>query len=55
MNAVGIIEAPSMPCSAQKTIMLSMFQESPHRKLAKVKPAAEVASSQRVEKTRGPK
>ena len=49
---VGIIEAPSMPCSARKTIMLSMFQARPHNRLVTVKPAAEAANSQRVENTR---
>ena len=32
--------------------MLSMFQATPHNKLAKVKPSAEPAKSQRVEHTR---
>jgi hypothetical protein len=49
---VGIIEAPSSPCSARKTIMLSMFQARPQSRLATVKPAAEPANSQRVENTR---
>ena len=52
MNIVGIIEAPSSPCSARNTIMLSMFQASPHSRLATVNPAAEAANSQRVENTR---
>ena len=52
MNTVGIIEAPSRPCSARNTIMLWMFQASPHSMLATVKPAAEAVNSQRVENTR---
>ena len=49
---VGIIEAPSSPCSARNTIMLSMFQARPQSRLAAVKPAAEAVNNQRVEKTR---
>jgi len=49
---VGIIEAPSMPCSARKTIMLWIFQARAHNRLVAVKPAAEAANSQRVENTR---
>ncbi len=52
MNTVGIIEAPSRPCSARKTIMLWMFQARPHSMLASVNPAAEAVNSQRVENTR---
>ena len=52
MKTVGIIEAPSRPCSARKTIMLSMFQASPHSTEANVKPAEEAVNSQRVENTR---
>jgi hypothetical protein len=49
---VGIIEAPSSPCSARKTIMLSMFHARPQSRLAAVKPAAEAVNNQRVENTR---
>jgi len=49
---VGIIEAPSMPCSARKTIMLWIFQARAHNMLVAVKPTADAANSQRVEKTR---
>ena len=52
VNTVGIMEAPSRPCSARKAIMLSMFQARPHSMLASVKPAAEAVNSQRVENTR---
>ena len=52
MNTVGIIEPPRKPCSARKTIMLSMFQAQPHSRLASVKPAAETQNSQRVDITR---
>ena len=52
MKTVGIIDAPNSPWSARNTIMLSMFQASPHSMLAAVKPAAEAVNSQRVEKTR---
>ena len=49
---VGIIEAPSRPCSARKMIMLSIFQARAHNRLVSVNPAAETANSQRVENTR---
>ena len=52
MNTIGIMDAPSIPCSARKTIMLSMFQASPHSMLAMVNPTEEAVNSQRVEKTR---
>jgi hypothetical protein len=52
VNTVGIIDAPSIPCSARKTIMLCIFQARPHSMLDRVKPAAEMVNSQRVEKTR---
>ncbi len=52
MKTVGIMEAPSSPCSARNTIMLSMFQARPHSMLVTVKPAAEAVNSHRVENTR---
>jgi hypothetical protein len=51
-KTVGIIDAPSRPCSARKAIMLSMFQAKPQSMLARVKPAAEMVKSHRVENTR---
>lgn len=52
MNTVGIIEAPSRPCSARKTIIDWVFHASAHSRLDRVKPAAESVNSQRVENTR---
>ena len=52
VKTVGIIDAPSRPCSARKAIMLSMFQARPQSIEAIVKPAAEAVNSQRVENTR---
>ena len=52
VKTVGIIDPPRKPCSARKTIMLSMFQAQPHSRLVAVKPAAETQNSQRVDMTR---
>src|SRR6201996_1826647 len=52
VNTVGIIEPPRNPCSARKTIMLWMSQAQPHRRLVRVKPAAEMLTSQRVDSPR---
>lgn len=52
MNTVGIIDAPSRPCSARNMIVLWMFQARPHGMLATVNPAADAVNSQRVENTR---
>jgi hypothetical protein len=52
VKTVGIIDAPSIPCSARNTIMLSIFQATPQSMLATVNPAADAANSQRVENTR---
>src|SRR5690242_21250651 len=52
VKTVGIIEPPRKPCSARKTIMLSMFQAQPQSRLVAVKPAAETQNSQRVDITR---
>ena len=52
MKTVGIIEAPSNPCSARNTIIDCMLQAMAQSRLAAVKPAAEAVNSQRVENTR---
>ena len=43
---------PMKPCSARQTIMLLIDELSPHMKLAKVKPAAEIANKMRVPSAR---
>ena len=43
---------PINPCSARHTIMLLIEVEVPHRTLASVKPAAEVANRMRVPSAR---
>src|SRR6266542_2450084 len=52
VSTTGIIEPPRKPCSARKTIMLWMSQAQPHIMLVRVKPAAEMQKSQRVDMTR---
>src|SRR4051812_12672992 len=52
VNTNGIIEPPRKPCSARKAIIDWMSQAEAHRRLAKVKPAAETENSQRVDITR---
>ena len=52
VNTVGIMAPPRKPCAARKAIMLSMSQADPHRTLVNVKPAAEMAKSQRVDSNR---
>ena len=44
--------APRKPCSARQTIICSMVEVKPHIRLAPVKPAAEMANSNRVPKAR---
>src|SRR5207342_1785717 len=44
--------APRKPWSARHRIICSMVEASPHRKLAMVKPAAEIANSSLVPKAR---
>ena len=48
-NTVGTMAPPVKPCSARSTIIDSMFQAMPQPTLNKVKSAALVANSQRVE------
>src|SRR4051794_825666 len=43
---------PRNPCTARHTIICSMVEAKPHRKLATVKPAAEIANSIRVPSAR---
>src|SRR5476649_2576631 len=44
--------APKNPWIARQTIICSIDEANPHRKLAKVKPAAEIANSSRVPNAR---
>src|SRR3954463_15110149 len=43
---------PRNPCTARHRIICSMVEAKPHRKLATVKPAAEIANSKRVPSAR---
>src|ERR1700712_225559 len=43
---------PRNPCTARHRIICSMLEAKPHRKLATVKPAAEIANSNRVPSAR---
>src|SRR6478609_11825306 len=44
--------APRKPCSARQRIICSIEEAKPHRKLATVKPAAEIANNSRVPSAR---
>src|SRR5215218_7878598 len=44
--------APRNPCSARHTIICSMVEAKPQKKLAMVKPEADIANSSRVPKAR---
>ena len=43
---------PMKPCTARHTIMLPIDDEKPHIRLAKVKPAADIANNVRVPSAR---
>src|SRR4051794_41130420 len=43
---------PKNPCTARHRIICSMVEANPHKKLATVKPAAEIANSNRVPSAR---
>src|SRR3954466_3278312 len=43
---------PKNPCTARQTIICSMVEAKPHRKLAMVKPEAEIANNIRVPSAR---
>src|ERR1700676_1448167 len=51
-NPVGIMPAPRKPWIARDRIICSMVEAKPHRKLAMVKPAAEIANNSRVPNAR---
>src|SRR5207237_2154142 len=51
-NTVGTMPPPRKPCTARHTIICSMVEAKPHRKLAMVKPEAEIANSNRVPSAR---
>ena len=51
-NTVGIMPPPMKPWIARHTIMVPIEEESPHMKLAKVKPAHDTANSVRVPSAR---
>src|SRR3954453_18816681 len=51
-NTVGIMPAPRKPWIARHTIICSIVEAKPHRKLAMVKPDAEIANSSRVPSAR---
>src|SRR6478736_9475904 len=44
--------APKNPCTARQRIICSIVEANPHRKLAMVKPKAEIANSKRVPSAR---
>src|ERR1700719_30961 len=44
--------APKNPCSARHTIICSLMEANPQKKLAMVKPEAEIANSRRVPNAR---
>src|SRR6476659_7485313 len=44
--------APKNPCTARQRIICSIVEANPHRKLAMVKPEAEIANSNRVPSAR---
>jgi hypothetical protein len=47
-NTVGIMPPPMKPWIARQTIISGIVEESPHIRLATVKPPAEIAKSMRV-------
>src|SRR3981189_3639742 len=51
-NPVGIMPAPRNPWIGRQRIICSIDEANPHRKLAMVKPAAEIANSNRVPSAR---
>src|SRR6266404_7634271 len=51
-NTVGIMPAPRNPWIARQRIICSIVEANPHRKLARVKPEAEMANSNRVPSAR---
>src|SRR3982751_2976723 len=51
-NTVGIMPAPRKPWMARHRIICSIEEANPHRKLATVKPEAEIANKSRVPSAR---
>ena len=51
-NTVGIMPPPMKPCTARQKIISLIEEESPHIRLAAVKPAAEAANRMRVPSAR---
>src|SRR6185437_5394493 len=51
-NTVGIMPAPRNPWTARHRIICSIEEAKPHRKLAAVKPPAEIANNSRVPSAR---
>ena len=51
-NTVGIMPPPMKPCAARQTIISEIDEEVAHITLISVKPPAEIANIQRVERTR---